>query len=117
VIDRLPQLGTVGFQLLLPSGHGRRFASGLGLLSGWLLGESTTFQLGLGLGLGSGLPGGSSNGRPFLVAVVKASSCWYSAAIWLASARAFAAWAWSCRVAASAACRQASASAWAVSRS
>jgi hypothetical protein len=115
VIDRLPQLGTAGFELLLPSGRGRRFASGLGLLSGWLLGESTTFQL--GLGLGSGLPGESSNGGQFLVVGGDGSELLVFGGD-LAGQR--------MRVrglgvvvpgAASAACRQASASAWAVSRS
>jgi hypothetical protein len=49
VIDWLPQLGTAGFELLLPSGHGRRFASELGLLSGWLLESPRCFSSALAL--------------------------------------------------------------------
>src|SRR5207244_1765153 len=58
--------GAVGFELLPPSGHGRRLTVRPGLaLPGWLTGQTAAFQFGPGLRAGFSDAGGG--GGPFLV--------------------------------------------------
>ena len=67
VLKRSVRRSDACFELLPPSGHGRQFASGLGLaLVGWPLAEPAAFQF--GPGLRGGVPNAGGGGGPLLIA-------------------------------------------------